>query len=496
MTGGTHATLFAAALALATSTFAQQIDVSTLPPREGVQLTIYNSEDLTLVRDVRHVTVEKGRNELQFSWANTLIDPTSVHFRSRTPGLEVVDTRFPHDRPEVLYWLVDSSFSGEALVEITYFTSGITWSADYVGVTDADERSMRFDGYVTILNDSGETYDNAQIRMVVGEINLVQAIATLASYGIEGEPAGEDVNGGMSKLEMLREALDEKDKAKPSEPAGGFGFGGGGGGGIFGDPGDAPEIVKEGLSDYFIFTVGGTHVVRNESEGRLRLFEGTEVPLATVYRFRPEEYDDEELVKVFLVKNDETNKLGTTPLPNGDVRLYRDRGEGGLSVVAFVDTKYVPIGQEFEFVLGADPEVRWTHVDVATTRGDFWFSRRREEKLFSPTKGDAILAEDRVAGWTTRTSVIERVRNFRDRAIEVEFRVPFDGDVTFESSLSPSLYDFRTVDFKATVPAGATKDLSYVAETREGTNAANERVELRPSPTASPIGPQTPARAP
>jgi hypothetical protein len=479
-------------LTLAAPAFAQQIDVSTLPPREAVQLTIYNSEDLTLVRDVRHVTMEKGRNELQFSWANTLIDPTSVHFRSRTPGLEVVDTRFPHDRPQVLYWLVDSSFSGEALVEISYFTSGITWSADYVGVTDADERSMRFDGYVTISNESGETYRNAQIRMVVGEINLVESIESLASSGIEGESAGEDTNGGMSRLESLRDALDAKDKAKLEKGTGGFGFGGGGGG-IFGDPGDAPEITKEGLSEYFIFTVAGTHDVRNEWEGRLRLFEGTDVPLATVYRFRPEEYGEDELLKVFLVKNDETNKLGTTPLPNGDVRLYRDRGEGSLGVVAFVDTKYVPIGQEFEFVLGTDPEVRWTHVDVATTRGDFWFQRDdAEDRLYSPTKGDRIAAEDSVAGWTTRASVLERVRNFRDRAIDVEFRVPFEGDVTFESSLAPTLYDFRTVDFKAAIPASATKDLAYVVETREGTNATEERVALRASPTA----PQTPARAP
>ena len=43
---------------------------------DTVQLTIYNSEDLTLVRETRTVTFKKGVNPLQFSWANTLIDPT------------------------------------------------------------------------------------------------------------------------------------------------------------------------------------------------------------------------------------------------------------------------------------------------------------------------------------------------------------------------------------------------------------------------------------
>ena len=34
----------------------------------------------------------------------------------------------------MLYWNVKSDFDGEAKIEITYFTSGISWSADYVGI--------------------------------------------------------------------------------------------------------------------------------------------------------------------------------------------------------------------------------------------------------------------------------------------------------------------------------------------------------------------------
>ncbi len=52
------------------------------PSATTVQLTIYNSEDLTLVRETRTVTFKKGVNPLQFSWANTLIDPTSVRTAS------------------------------------------------------------------------------------------------------------------------------------------------------------------------------------------------------------------------------------------------------------------------------------------------------------------------------------------------------------------------------------------------------------------------------
>src|SRR5271157_4056472 len=63
---------------------ARNVDLSTVPKRNSVQLTIYNSEDLTLVRETRKVTFKKGQNPLQFSWANTLIDPTSVELKFLT----------------------------------------------------------------------------------------------------------------------------------------------------------------------------------------------------------------------------------------------------------------------------------------------------------------------------------------------------------------------------------------------------------------------------
>src|SRR5687768_7995113 len=91
------------------SASAGNVDLSTVPARDAVQLTIYNSEDLTLVRDRRKITFKKGNNPLQFSWAGTLIDPTSVQleFRSQADKLEILDTTFPHDRPQLLRWNVE-----------------------------------------------------------------------------------------------------------------------------------------------------------------------------------------------------------------------------------------------------------------------------------------------------------------------------------------------------------------------------------------------------
>src|SRR5262245_56344747 len=159
-----HVVLALVALVLTVTARAENIDLSTVPSRDTVQLTIYNSEDITLVRETRKVTFKKGANPLQFSWANTLIDPSSVElkFLTQADKLDVLDTTFPHAKPQMLYWSVQSDFDGEATIQITYFTSGITWAADYVCIANKDETQMGFEGFVRVTNRSGEDYEDAR----------------------------------------------------------------------------------------------------------------------------------------------------------------------------------------------------------------------------------------------------------------------------------------------------------------------------------------------
>src|SRR6478752_5625420 len=100
-----------------------RINVVTLPERDTVQLTIYNSVDLTLVKETRHLTFRKGLNRLEFSWANTLIDPTSVEFKALTHAdeVELLDVSFPPRVTNTLEWRINSEASGEVTVEIRYF---------------------------------------------------------------------------------------------------------------------------------------------------------------------------------------------------------------------------------------------------------------------------------------------------------------------------------------------------------------------------------------
>ena len=168
---------------LALSGMAQaKVDLVTIPTRDTVQLTIYNSADLTLVRERRSLTLKKGLNKLQFSWANTLIDPTSLEMipTLNADKIDIQDLVYPPRVRNLGLWNVQSQISGKSPVEITYLTSRISWRAFYEGVLSADEKTLRLKGYVRVTNNSGEDYENAQTRLVVGKVHLLDQIAQLA----------------------------------------------------------------------------------------------------------------------------------------------------------------------------------------------------------------------------------------------------------------------------------------------------------------------------
>ena len=109
-------TILAASLLTASLAQAKNIDLVTLPGRDKVQLTIYNSEDITLVKETRALTFKKGVNQIQFSWADTLIDPTSLRFRplEHAVDIDVADAVISGQKPQALVWNIQSKFEGRS----------------------------------------------------------------------------------------------------------------------------------------------------------------------------------------------------------------------------------------------------------------------------------------------------------------------------------------------------------------------------------------------
>ncbi len=449
---------------LCSDSLAENIDLSTVPARDTVQLTIYNSEDLTLVRETRKVTFKKGANPLQFSWAGTLIDPTSVElkFLSHADQLDVLDTTFPHAKPQMLYWNVNSEFDGEAAIQITYFTSGITWTADYIAIANAAENNVGFEGFVRISNSSGEEYEDAQVRLVVGTINLVEKIAQLANIPMnEVRDMPADRLHGL-RLESAKGAIalaDAVDPAATSAPA-------------------PKEIVKEGLSEYFIFTIEGTETIPTGWSKRLRSIEAAAVPLKIQYRYRPAEYG-EQLVRMYLLTNDEPSKLGQSPLPDGIVRVFRDNGRGGLSYLTQQTIKYIPIGDKIELNLGPDPEVIFELIKLRSFRDNLWLQITGATELRRVADGVVIREENgHIAGWDDHEVFAQRLRNYTGQEINVEIRRTLPGHVVFRSQLAPKLHDYQTVEFETKVAPAQKADLVFEVVRRQGTNAKQNNITL------------------
>ena len=422
-------------------TASARINVVTLPDRDTTQLTIYNSADLTLVKETRHLTFRKGINKLEFSWANTLIDPTSVEFRALTHAdeVEVQDVSFPARVANTLEWRISSEFAGDVTVEIRYFTSGISWSADYVCEANRNETQMDFSGAVRVTNNSGEDYENAQVRLVVGVIRLVQQIADLARAGKPGVATTaalrslNDAAPAAPKAMLAFGAMMEADKLAENRPR---------------------EIVKEGISEYFMYTVEGRDTIPTGWSKRLPSFKTDAVPITSYYKFEKERFGD-RVMRYYQFTNSVANKLGKEPLPDGQVNAFRFVSDDLLyAFVGRTAVKYIPINEFVELELGSDLEV-----SVKPTLMDW-----QKTDLQFDNNGN-------VRGWTTKETWEIELQNSKDIPVVVDIRRNFSGDWTLTTQAKYENVDKTKVKFVVPLATRAKQKFTYELVTRYGTNA-------------------------
>jgi len=431
-----------------------KVDLVTLPSRDTVQLTIYNSADMTLVRESRALTLKDGKNSLQFSWENTLIDPTSLEMlpKANADKIDIAELVYPPRVRNLGLWNINSGVSGKVPVEITYLTSGLSWRAFYMGTLTENEEKMRLQGYVRVTNNSGEDYENAQTRLIVGKVHILDEIAELARrdqpYGRPGMPRPVDTLGraaGMGgrkpkRLMMEMEAADFA-MAAPAEPK---------------------EITKEGLSEYFLYTIEGTETIPTGWSKRLMSFDVEDVPVVNLYKYEQQRYGN-SVVRFLSFKNDKEHELGETPIPGGLLKVYRDAGDNGhLSYAGQSSFKYIPVDEDVELNLGAVANVIV------------------EPKLMNfETENYRFDYRGNVAGWDEISTFEIEVRNTRDIPVKVEIRRNFDTqywDLTRAGdSGSFEKVDLDTVKFVLTLEPGSARKFEYTVRTYQGARQADWR---------------------
>ncbi|HYV51415.1 MAG TPA: hypothetical protein VE910_05880, partial [Dongiaceae bacterium] len=72
-----------------------------------------------------------------------------------------------------LFWRLASDRTGSERVEVSYLTNGINWHAEYVAVVNAQDTGLTMNGWVSLDNQSGATYDNAKLKLVAGDVHRV-----------------------------------------------------------------------------------------------------------------------------------------------------------------------------------------------------------------------------------------------------------------------------------------------------------------------------------
>ena len=433
--------LFSMIVLMACAAAQAKVDLTTLPTRDTVQLTIYNSADMTLVRESRALTLKTGANALQFSWENTLIDPTSLEMlpKAHADQIDVAGLVYPARVKNLGLWNVQSKVSGQVPVEITYLTSGLSWRAFYMGTLSQDEKTMRLQAYVRVANNSGEDYENAQVRLIVGKVHILDEIADLAKRQYPyGRPGGEirPLASPAQKSMVLRESLDSLAvaAAKPK------------------------EIVKEGLSEYFLYTIEGTETIATGWSKRLQSFDTVGVSVVNLYKFEEERYGP-SVTRFLSFKNDEAHKLGQTPIPDGDLTVYRAADEQKhLSYEGRSSFKYIPVNAEVELDLGAVADVVVEPNLIETKTDNYRFDK----------DGD-------ISGWDEIQVFHVSVRNTRDMAVKVEITRNFEnpawdlkrgGEVgSFEK------VDLDTVKFTIELPPHSKKTFEYTLTTYSGVRA-------------------------
>ena len=429
---------------LMTSAVQAKVDLVTLPSRDTVQLTIYNSADMTLVRESRALTLKEGKNKLQFSWANTLIDPTSLEMlaKANADKIDINDLTYPPRVQNLGLWNIESGVSGKVPVEISYLTSGLSWRAFYMGTLVEDEKVMRLQGYVMVTNNSGEDYENAQTRLIVGQVHILDQIAELARrqypYGRPGEVLEVLMERDLSELEpgiveakVAYGAISQQMAGKPK------------------------EIKKEGLSEYFLYTIEGTETIPNGWSKRLQSFDVDQVPVVNLYKYEEERYGN-SVVRFLSFKNDKEHKLGDTPIPGGMLKVYRTADEKGqLSYVGQSEFKYIPVNEDVELNLGAvgDVVVESKLMDFKTD--NYRFDRNRN-----------------VSGWDEIRTFKMEIRNTRQIPAKIEIQRNFNTPYwTLEKSGEFGQFekvDVDTVKFTLVLQPRSTKKFEYVLTTYHG----------------------------
>lgn len=295
------------------------------------------------------------------------------------------------DKPTLVLDL-QSTQGGERTLDLSYLTGGMSWRADYVGAMSADERTLSLRGLVTLSNTSGESYENARLQLVAGNVNVAQ-----------GVPQG-------VALRTIANVT--------SRSAG---------------------MSEENYFEYHLYTLQRPTSILNNQTKQVTLLSAAGIPIRKTLELRGSDYyyrsanadlGDRLPVGVFVSFDNRGGDLGI-PLPAGVVRLYKNDSNGLSQFVGSDSIDHTPKNETVRLFLGDsfDVTARKKQTDFES---HICGARSAYEIVLSNAKSAAqdVLVVEQIPGtWQITAENLPHTKSSASTATW-SVRVPADGKST------------------------------------------------------------------
>jgi len=314
----------------------------------------------------------------------------------------IVEMRFP-DVPKnlvatpTLVWDVENREAGPQTIEASYLTNGLNWRADYVLVVNADDTKGDLQGWVTLTNGSGATFEDARLQLVAGDVNRV---SEERNYALAGAMA---------------------DKRAESES----------------------QFQEQGFFEYHLYTLQRPTTIRDNETKQVSLLEaaGFDVKKEFVIngqRYYYSNYNNpgqtiKEKVGVYMqFRNSQQNKLGM-PLPAGTVRLYKKDTTGNQQFIGEDKIDHTPKDEDVRVKVGDafDIIAERKQTDYKVLASGHLYEYAYEIKIRNHKDGPVtVIVNEPIGGdWEMVSSTFEAKKT---AAFAAQFNVPVakDGEAT------------------------------------------------------------------
>jgi hypothetical protein len=355
---------------------------TTLGDQTDLALTVYNS-NLSLVRDVRELTLPSGESLLKFMDIAASINPSTVHFRSLTdPGkLEVLEQNYEFDLLEpakLLHKYLGKEVTmmrGDQEVKATLLSDngGQVWKIGNDIVTNVGYNSLRFPKVPDNLYDRPtllwSLQNSGAQKHKVEASYLTSNLSWSADYvlNVSKDETASDLDGWVTLVNhtgtafknaslqlvagdlhrvVAQYAMDEmKAMSRVAKEA------------------NAPApFQQESFSEYHLYSLNRRTSVFDQESKQISLLNASRFPLRKMYIVNGQSYyyrtasqpgaPIKDPVQVFYkFKNEEKAGLGM-PLPAGTVRVYQQDSRGGSLFAGEDHIDHTPKDEEISLHIG------------------------------------------------------------------------------------------------------------------------------------------------